>query len=273
MDGEGDLLLALVVGLIQGTFEWLPISSEGQITLLLAVVGNVPEGSAAEFSLLLHAGTGLSATAYYRGELWAIAAALRERLGGGPLEQAGELRFLVVATLVSAVVGAVAFLVLDQLASALSGGAFVALIGVLLVATGLLQRLAGDGQVGRDQPDLLDALLVGTMQGVAILPGVSRSGTTTGAMLLRGHDGPSSFRLSFLLSIPAAFGAGALVLLTEGLPGITPAAAAVALTVSALVGYLTIDALLRVVERVAFWGICVGLGALAVAGGVVIVLA
>jgi undecaprenyl-diphosphatase len=74
------------------------------------------------------------------------------------------------------------------------------------------------------------------------------------------------------LSIPAAFGAGALVLLTEGLPGITPAAAAVALTVSALVGYLTIDALLRVVERVAFWGICVGLGGLAVAGGVVIVL-
>jgi len=264
--------VALLVGLVQGVFEWLPISSEGQVTLLLSLLADAPEAGAAEFSLFLHAGTGLSATAYYRSELRAIAADLADRLGGGRLERPAELQFLLVATVVSVAVGGVAFLALQGLASALSGGAFVALIGVLLVATGILQRVAGGEAGGRDRPDLLDALLVGAMQGVAILPGVSRSGTTAGALLLRGHDGPASFRLSFLLSIPAAFGAGLLGYLTEGVPGISATAAAVAVAVSAVVGYLTIDALLRVVERVAFWGVCVGLGLLAVAGGAAIVL-
>ncbi len=268
---DGDLLLALLVGLVQGVFEWLPVSSEGQVTLLLSVLTDAPEGAAAEFSLFLHAGTGLSATAYYRAELRAIATDLRDRLDGETLERPAELQFLAVATLISVAVGGVAFLALQGLASALSGGAFVALIGVLLIATGVLQRVAGGTGGSRDRTDLLDALLVGAMQGVAILPGVSRSGTTTGALLLRGHDGPSSFRLSFLLSIPAAFGAGLLGFLTEGLPGISATAAAVAILVSAVVGYLTIDALLRIVERVAFWGVCVGLGLLAVAGGAAIV--
>jgi len=96
---------------------------------------------------------------------------------------------------------------------------------------------------------------------------------TTGALLLRGYEGAEAFRLSFLLSIPAALGAATLVVLdTGGLPSISPSAAVVALVTSAVVGYLTIDALMRLVERVSFWAICTGLGAIATLGGLVLLL-
>lgn len=98
---------------------------------------------------------------------------------------------------------------------------------------------------------------------------------TRSALLFRSYDPPAAFRLSFLLSIPASLGAAALTLVgAGGLPDISLAAAAIALSVSAAVGYLTIDALMRVVDRIPFWMVCLGLGGFAVVGeGVVSVLA
>lgn len=267
---DRSLALALAVGLLQGVFEWLPISSEGQITLYLTVVEGLPVKAATRFSLALHAGTAVSALAYYRHEVRTVLARVPAWRPTTAFERTPELSFLVVATLVSALSGALAYALLDGLVSALTGGAFVALVGALLVATGLLQRVAAGTLGNRTVPTVGDALLVGTLQGFAVLPGVSRSGATAGALLLRGYDGPSAFRLSFLLSIPAAAGAGVLVVLTEGIPALAPATAGVALATSAVVGYLTIDALMWVVERVAFWGVCVALGGLALLGGLLL---
>ncbi|WP_128476581.1 undecaprenyl-diphosphate phosphatase [Halorussus pelagicus] len=262
-------LVAVVAGALQGVFEWLPISSEGNITVFLTALGSSPE-AAVQFSLFLHVGTALSATVYYRGELTDVLSTL-PRWRPGEAFDGGEtatLSFLAVATLASGVVGLAAYATLETVVSALTGGALVALIGVLLVATGVLQRVADGFEFGgRASPDLTDAVLVGALQGLAILPGVSRSGTTASALLFRGHDGPSSFRLSFLLSIPAALGAGILVLLDTGIPSVAPVEAALALGTAAVVGYLTIGALMRVVKRVPFWGVCLGLGALAILGG------
>ena len=109
---------------------------------------------------------------------------------------------------------------------------------------------------------------VGSAQGFAILPGISRSGVTASTLLFRSDDPPTAFRLSFLLSIPASVGAAAFTVAGAGeLPGTAPVPAAVALGVSAVVGYLTIDALLCVVERVPFATVCFALGALAIVGG------
>ncbi len=79
-------------------------------------------------------------------------------------------------------------MVLDAAVSELEGGLFLALVGGLLVITGLLQRFAAALSLGeREIPDGFDAVLVGVLQGLAILPGVSRSGTTVSTLLLRGH--------------------------------------------------------------------------------------
>ena len=265
---QESVVLEVVIGILQGIFEWLPISSEGNITLFLNVVANIEPSVAVQLSLFLHAGTAVSALAYYREEVTSLVRTLPSWRPERAFDrERSELTFLVVATLMTGVVGIPALLLLEELVSELAGGAFVALIGGLLIVTGIIQRGVEGRSGGRDTPDLVDAVLVGGLQGLAILPGISRSGTTASALLLRGHDGPSSFQLSFLLSIPAAIGGGLLPLLDSGIPAISPAMAAIALTTSAIVGYLTIDALMRVVERVAFWGVCVGLGGLAVLGG------
>ena len=269
---DRSLVVALVVGALQGVFEWLPISSEGNVALALSLLGRSPADAVA-FALFLHLGTALSATVYYRAELREVLTLLPAWRPDSAFEgEQATVTFLAVGTLVSGVVGIAAYSTLETVVSELTGGLFVVLVGVLLVLTGLFQRRSGAASLGgREDPDLLDALIVGIAQGVAIIPGVSRSGTTTGALLLRGHDGPDAFRFSFLLSIPAAVGGGLLAYLDTGLGDLTPTAAVVALGAAAVVGFLTIDALMRVVERVSFWAVCVGLGTLAVLGGLLVV--
>jgi undecaprenyl-diphosphatase len=268
-------LVALVVGVVQGLLEWLPISSEGAVAIALTAADAAP-GVATRFALVLHAGTAVAATAYYRDDLVTLLRTLPGWRPGSAFDsRTADLSFFILATLASGVTGAAGFAVLDELASSVTGGAFVALVGALLVATGVFMYTARSrAREFRDEPGALDALLVGGLQGLAVLPGISRSGTTVGALLLRGHDGPAALRLSFVLSIPASVGAGVVAILESGgsIGLVVPAHAVLALAASAVVGYLTVDALTRIVERVAFWRVCVGFGTLALVGGGLLVL-
>jgi undecaprenyl-diphosphatase len=264
---------AVVVGVLQGIFEWLPISSEGNVAIVLTALGSSP-AVAVSYALFLHLGTAVSATVYYRED---VRSALSELAAWrqGPFAPTTRLvSFVGVATAAASAVGLVALLGLGALVSEVTGGGFVAVVGGLLIVTGLVQRFATDRTLGaRRSPDLRDAILVGAVQGLAILPGVSRSGVTTSALLFRGHDGPTAFRLSFLLSVPASLIGGAVGVVDHGgLPGVAPASAVVALGTAALVGYASIDLLMRVVRRVPFWLVCVGLGSLAVLGGILVVV-
>lgn len=257
--------IAIALGIVQGVVEWLPISSEGTVSIVLTALGASAEASV-QLALFLHAGTGFAAAAYYREEIKGILLELRgwDRHTDPFAPEAETTTFVVVATGVSVAVAGVAYLTLLEAATELAGGAFIAVIGVLLVLTGLVQLVAESADGDDTELGLLDPVLVGAGQGLAVLPGVSRSGTTASILLLRGHPGERSFRLSFLISIPAAFGAG---LLTIGEVTLDPVIAGVAVLTSALVGYATIGVLMRVVRRLPFWQVCFGLGGLAIIGG------
>lgn len=262
------LFVALVVGFLQGIFEWLPVSSEGNITILLTAIGTSPS-AAVSLALFLHAGTALSATIYYRDELMDALGTLPDwRPSSAFEEQTALISFLGVATLVSGAIGVSVYLTLQAVIAEFPGELIVALIGLLLVVTGLLQRYADRVMVETTRsPSLVDALLIGVLQGLAILPGVSRSGTTVSALLLRGYEGSTAFRLSFMLSIPASLGGGLLGLLgRQGASGIDLVAGGTALLVAALTGLVTIDALMRLVRRISFWVLCILLGVLAIVG-------
>ncbi|WP_199243345.1 undecaprenyl-diphosphate phosphatase [Halopenitus persicus] len=267
-----ELAVAVLAGIVQGVVEWLPVSSQGNLALVLTAVGTDPQ-VALQLALFLQVGTTLSAATYYRSDIaTAFAAAPGWRPRSAYDADNAIVSYVIVACLMTGLVGIPLYIFAVDLAGQLTGGVFIAAIGVLLLLTGALQ-LASESVAmgGRETPTLLDSLLVGGVQGVAILPGVSRSGVTTSALLFRSYEPPAAFRLSFLLSIPASLAAAALTVAgAGGLPGISPVAAAVALSVSAVVGYLTIDALMRVVERVPFWAVCVALGTLAIVGGGVV---
>ena len=264
-----DLAIAILAGVVQGIVEWLPVSSQGNLSLVLTLLGTEP-AVALQLALFLQVGTTLSAATYYRQE---IRIALATVPGWRPrTAYEGEnaiASYIAIASIMTGVVGIPLYIFAVDLASQLTGGLFIAGIGALLIVTGILQFASESISMStQTTPTLTDSILVGAVQGLAILPGISRSGMTTSAFLFRSYEPPAAFRLSFLLSIPASLGAAALTLISAGgLPGISPAAAAVALTVSAVVGYVTIDALMRIVERVPFWAVCFGLGGLAIVGG------
>jgi len=269
-----ETVLAILLGVVQGALEWVPVSSEGTIALTVTVLEGERPDLATQLALFLHTGTAFAALAFYRGEVRTLLADLPEWQPGAAFDRSNaDLTFFAVATVVSGVVGIGIYAALSEVVSKLGGGAFVALIGGLLVITGIVQRVAEERDVAkRAVPTGFDAVLVGVLQGLALLPGVSRSGTTVSALLLRGYEGEASLRLSFLLSIPASLGAGVLVLADEGVPAIEPWMAGLAVATSAVVGFLTVSALVSLVRRVAFWGICVGFGGLAIVGGGLLLL-
>lgn len=268
-----ELLVAILAGLLQGTLEWLPISSQGNLTVFFTAVGESAD-VAIQLSLFLQLGTTLAAAIYYRED---VRHAVETVPGWRPRtafeESSAEPSFVLVATAMTGLVGIPLYVLAIDVASELTGGVLIAAIGVLLVVTGLLQLYSDAVGLGeREQPSFRDAVFVGAAQGFSVLPGVSRSGVTTSTLLFEGYEGPAAFRLSFLLSIPAGVGAATLIVLdVGGFPEIGAGSAVVALVVSVVIGYLAIDALLSIVERIPFWAVCFGLGGLAILGGGLVV--
>ncbi len=266
---EEEYLIAFLAGIVQGVVEWLPVSSQGNLALFLTLVGTSPS-IALQLALFIQIGTTLSATIYYWDEISDAFKALPSWRLSTAFEGPNAITsFVVVASLATGVVGVPLFLFAVDAVSELAGGLFVALIGVLLIITGVVQKASERVDLGnRSEPTLLDALIVGGFQGLTILPGVSRSGTTVSVLLFRSVEGAAALRLSFLLSIPASLAAGAMTVVREGgLPGVSPLGALISLVTAAVVGFATIHLLMSVVQRIPFWLVCFGLGALAVIGG------
>ncbi|MCE2469007.1 MAG: UDP-diphosphatase [Dehalococcoidia bacterium] len=257
------MLTAALLGLLQGVFEWLPVSSQGAVTLAGAyLLGREPDEALA-LALWLHLGTGLAAAVAFRADVAQLAA---EALPGGP-PRSQRLRFLVVATLVSAAVALPLLLALGDALPNAGGGAVVSLaIGALMMASGALQLRRPAGGIRMEgEAGLADAVLVGLAQGAAALPGLSRSGLTLAALLTRRMERQAALRLSFLMSIPASVGAALFAGLDSGL--LMSGEGAVGAVVAAIVGFASIRALLALAGRVNFGWFVVLVGAGLAAGG------
>ena len=257
---------AALLGLIQGLAEWLPVSSEGVLTAVqsLAFGESLPE--AVNFSLWLHIGTALSVLAAFRTDVWDV---LRDVVSR-PTAPSSMTAYLVIATISSAPIG---FLLLTGLFefSERVGAAAMVVVGVLMLVTGaLLLRSRSSGTRMRDDVRWPDAVLTGIAQGLAALPGLSRSGLTVGVLLWRGVDRREALTLSFLLSVPASLGAGLYAAISAGY--YASPQAAVALAVSAVTGFATIRALMAVAQRLNFGWFVLLMGAAIVAGAALTVM-
>lgn len=241
----------LILALIQGLTEFLPVSSSGHLVLANALLGVHEPGIVTEMTL--HLGTLLAVVLYYRRDLLTMA---RSFLPSAPAAgQTGRatgrrLLFLLVVGTVPAVV---AGLLLRDRIEALYENPREASYE-LLVTAGILVATAFV-RPGRRPMNAWRSLVVGVWQAAALLPGVSRSGATIAGSLFLGVDRGEAARFSFLLSIPAIAGAALLQVpaaVREVGAGMAPQLI-VGFTVSFLIGYATITFLLRIVRGGRFW--------------------
>ena len=252
------ILHAIVLGLVQGLSEFLPISSSGHL-VLVPWLFEWTELSAnpdlnRTFDVALHLGTFAGAVAYFRTDIVLYAGAalrsLRHRAVRSQDERVAWL--LIVSTLPAAVVGALLeSLVEDQLSAEW-------VVGVMLVVFALVLRWADGlpGRHGEDRFRLRHALVMGAAQAAALQPGVSRSGATISAARWLGFTRAAATRLSFLMSLPVIGGAGLYqgveVVAEGGLPpGLGPPFAW-GMAASAISGFLAVWALLRLVRNHSF---------------------
>lgn len=205
------LLEAIFLGIIQGATEFLPISSSGH-TLLVPSLLRMPEPGLSLIAIA-HQGTLLAVFVYFWRDLWAIIVGVLQGLQSGrPLaNDESRLGWYIVAGSIPA---AVAGLTLEDFFESVFGEPMFAAV-FLLVTAGLL--VAGErlhsGHKELAGMNAGDAVIVGLFQMLALLPGISRSGSTIAGGLWRGLDRATSARFSFLLGIPAILGAGLLALL------------------------------------------------------------
>ena len=229
----------IVLGLIQGLTEFLPISSSGHLVLVPKMLGW--EEPALGLTVMLHMGTLVALLIYFRDDILGL---VRGALGQGPDPAAARrvIRFLMVGTIPAAAAG----LLLggffeDTFHRPYESSIELGFTALILIAT---ERYGERAR--RHELDDRRAFGIGAAQALAILPGLSRSGSTIGAGLLAGLTREEATRFSFLLSIPAIAGAG-LLDVAEGDLVVTGASIA-GTVVSGVVGFLSIHYLLQFVR-------------------------
>lgn len=194
-----DLIDAIILGIIQGLTEFLPVSSSGHLELGKALLGDdsVPEESLL-FTVVLHFATALSTLVVYRRDVWEILSGLLK------FRDNEETRFslkIVLSMVPAALIG----LFFEAELEAFFGGN-VAFVGGMLLITAVLLFLADRAKNTHRPVSFRDSLIVGVAQAVAMLPGISRSGATIGTSVLLGIDKRKAARFSFLMVVPLILG-------------------------------------------------------------------
>ena len=263
-----DAIKILCLAVVQGLTEFLPVSSSGHLVLAQHFLR--VESPGPDLELFLHVGTLLSVCVFYRRRLASILADLARGRRAGLLYAAWVLLSMLPAGIAYACGGDRVDRIYD---SPRAVAALLVANGALLLLSGLTERRAAARPL-----DGLRALAMGVGQAIAVLPGVSRSGTSIFAGRLCGLGAKDAAEFSFVMSIPVIAGAALLEFLETGriqaaldgrdFPGfpvpIGPALAAAAL--AGAVGYLALRTVVRVLERGAFWMFgpyCIAVGALA----------
>jgi undecaprenyl-diphosphatase len=263
---------AVVIGIIQGITEWLPISSKAMTSLIMIRFFGKTISEALPLAIWMHIGTVLASAIYFRSDLKKIIKRLptyvsKTVLDGGfkkkkdfekeKNEEDNLITFLIIATLMTGIIGLPIMIFITK-NSQISGEVATAAIGVFLIVTGLLQRISANIKSIKELPDTGDALIVGLAQGFAAIPGISRSGTTTGLFLLRKFDSETALKYSYLMSIPAVLGAEIVLQLMDIVT--VDSASILAVVFSFIFGLLSIDLFLKIAKKVDFSNFCIILG-------------
>lgn len=190
---------AIILGIIQGLTEFLPVSSSGHLEIAKALLGDtsVPQESLT-FTVVLHFATALSTMVIFRKDIFEI-------LQGFLKFKWNEETKFVVQIIISMIPAVIAGLFFEEQFEALFGGQ-VLLVGCMLIITALLLLFADRAKTSEKGVSFSNSIVIGIAQAIAILPGISRSGATIATSVLLGVDRTKAARFSFLMVVPLIFG-------------------------------------------------------------------
>lgn len=273
------LIYSIIIGAVQGISEWLPISSKTQVLIASQALLHLTYSQAYTFGLFMEIGTVIAAVIYFRKELWTLLNVLLLRTK--EKEERGLFVYVLVVTVITGIIGAPLYIYFDSLQNVPLGLPMM-VIGLVLIGDALFIRYSRKrqqhGAKARKFADLKlkDYIIVGMAQGIAALPGVSRSGITTSALLVMNVEPDEAFRLSFLIGIFAAIAAFSLTVfasktnVTADLAAIGTTGIVIAIVTSAIISLFLIDFLIKVAGRSKITYVTAVLGIVAIVAGLLI---
>ena len=194
-----DILEAIILGIIQGLTEFLPVSSSGHLELAKAIFGDtsVPEESLT-FTVVLHAATALSTIVIFRKEIVEILKGLFQFKWNEEM----EFSIKIILSMIPAVIIGLAF---EKELESFFGGQIL-LVGLMLLVTAVLLLFADKAKNTNKKVSFTNAIIIGISQAIAMLPGISRSGATISTSVLLGVDRSKAAKFSFLMVVPLILG-------------------------------------------------------------------
>jgi undecaprenyl-diphosphatase len=269
------LLYSIIIGIVQGVSEWLPISSKTQIIVSSTYLLKLTFQEAYTFGLFMEVGTLAAAIIYFRKDL----AKLVQVLAGSKDKAKRKLfSYILIVTVITGLIGVPLYLIAESI-TGIALGIPMLILGLILIGDAALIRYSRQrkekGVTPRKLENLTvkDYLLVGITQGISSLPGVSRSGITTSTMLLLNVEPDEAFRLSFTAGIFASAGAFGLTLVASrhsvaaSVAGIGLTGLVVAIVTSTVISLFLIDFLIKVAGKQKITYLTAALGVIAVASG------
>ena len=266
-------LQALVLGIIQGISAWIPVSSKTQVILSGKVFYDLDFMTAVSFALIVHIGDLLATLYLFRYEIAGFIRIKPEFSDLKEMEHADPERslfwFVVISVFFSGAVGLPLYLGTKKGFSELPGTLFLAIVGMTLIILGLFmwssskKTTVDSGSVLKKRISFKDTILAGCAQGLAVIPGISRSGITESTLLLRGYSPYEAVRLSFFMSIPMIVLAISTFFFIEGTGTLTLPVVLIGIGAAFVASIVTMRIMLYAAEKVRFYLFNIAIGLLA----------
>lgn len=270
------MLEYLIIAILQGLFEWLPVSSSGQTMIISTNFFGISPEDAFSLAIWLHLGTALAVLVKLRVDFISILKTLTcnsSNLEGIAIKKRNWLIYSTLGTGITAIPLYFIFkMIFLDVFTAFQGDILTLFVSGFLIITGIIiiytRKIRSNISLAEGSKNKVrkDSFISGLIQGSSILPGISRSGVTVGVILLKKYDQDDALKLSFLMSVPVAF-ASILVDIIFGEGSIFGTldlfTIIVTTLVSFLTGYLTIEFLLRIAQKTSFGYFCIFYGIVA----------
>lgn len=268
----------IIIAILQGLFEWLPISSSGQVMIVAVNFFGIPPEEAYSLSIWLHLGTMFAVLLKFKKDYIRIVKSFLPMKFNIEETDIKKRNWLIVGTIGTAITALPLYFIFKFVIvgefMAIHGDLLTLIIAGMLIITGiillLIKKKFGVKTIEsvENQNVIKDSFIIGLTQGVAVLPGISRSAITVSTTLIENYEQDSALRLSFLMSVPVVIASIAVdIIFGEGsvFRILNPITIIIITFFSFIVGYASIEILLKIAKRIQFGYFCLLYGIIAYA--------